>query len=289
MLGPRPRPVDTAPQNRDAPLAQTLNMTTSLALVADTHYADLPPSPAGRYYRQSAAKLSAAIDCFNSAGVQLAIHLGDLINSADDAAVDEAALAGILATMRRLHAPWESVIGNHDVEAMPKRRFLELTGHASPHRTRPLGPQLQLVILDAAFTRDGTPYGQGPYHWSDSAVPEAQLHWLEQALRPPSPPTLICAHQRLDADGNLHTIANAADVRRILERSGRVRAVITGHDHTGALNVINHIPYVTLPSMVQGDGLDQTGYSILHVAPRLRLQGFARHARLAEQFNALSV
>ena len=37
-------------------------------------------------------------------------------------------------------------------------------------------------------------------------------------------------------------------------RSGKVRTVITGHQHTGGGCVLNGISYLTLPSVVNGEG-----------------------------------
>ena len=50
-----------------------------------------------------------------------------------------------------------------------------------------------------------------------------------------------------DAD----VVRNAADVRAILERSGKVLAAFHGHDHAGNHKVINGIHYYTLIAVVE--------------------------------------
>ena len=57
-------------------------------------------------------------------------------------------------------------------------------------------------------------------------------------------------------------IKNAAEVREVLEKSGKVRAVYQGHYHPGHENVINSIPYHTLPVMCEGE---ENRYTIIEI------------------------
>lgn len=69
-------------------------------------------------------------------------------------------------------------------------------------------------------------------------------------------------HQRLDpASERRHLVKNAAAVRKVLEASGKVRAVITGHQHDGGQCKVNGIPYYTLRAMVEGPAPASNSYA----------------------------
>ena len=74
------------------------------------------------------------------------------------------------------------------------------------------------------------------------------------------------------------TVRNAAGVRKLLESSGKVRAVFQGHSHQNDLQEIGGIQYCTLRAMVEGAGLENNGYSLLDVFEdgTLRVSGFAK-------------
>ena len=55
--------------------------------------------------------------------------------------------------------------------------------------------------------------------------------------------------------GLLH---NRADVRKILEASGKVKAVISGHQHWNRMKVQNGIPYFVVTSLVENFRNDGT-------------------------------
>ena len=72
------------------------------------------------------------------------------------------------------------------------------------------------------------------------------------------------AHQRLDVS-NDYGVKNAADVRKVLEASGKVLAVFQGHSHKNDYKEIGGIHYCTLVAMIEGSGAENNGYSLLDV------------------------
>ncbi|MBN2314113.1 MAG: hypothetical protein JXM79_09300 [Sedimentisphaerales bacterium] len=62
-------------------------------------------------------------------------------------------------------------------------------------------------------------------------------------------------------------INNAADVRRILEASGKVLAVFQGHHHAGGYNNIAGIHYYTLKALIEGTGAENNAYAITEIQP----------------------
>ena len=77
-------------------------------------------------------------------------------------------------------------------------------------------------------------------------------------------PVVVFAHQRLDVV-NDYGVKNAADVRKVLEASKKVRAVFQGHSHKNDYKEIAGIHYCTLVAMIEGSGVENNGYSILDV------------------------
>ena len=251
-----------------------------IGLIADAHYADKPPH-GDRHYRASIPKMHQAVDAFNQADVDFTVELGDFIDAGDSVWKELDFLKRIEAEYARLKAPRHYVLGNHCVGTLTKKEFLEHTNafasrpdvvspvvgqrvSSSPENAPYAGPSqtplayyafdvkgFRFLVLDACYRPDGTPYCRGNYDWTCSYVPPAQQQWLQEQLRQTNRPVIVFIHQRLDTDGS-HGVVNAADVRRLLEASGRVRVVFQGHDHRGADERINDIRYYTLSAMVTG-------------------------------------
>jgi len=90
---------------------------------------------------------------------------------------------------------------------------------------------------------------------------------------------IVFAHQRLDESAP-HSVKNAPAVRAVLEKSGKVLAVFQSHSHKNDYQQIAGIHYCTLVAMVEGSGIENSGYTMLDVMPdhSLRLHGFRRQA-----------
>jgi len=71
-------------------------------------------------------------------------------------------------------------------------------------------------------------------------------------------------------------VVNAPEVRRVLESSGKVRAVFQGHHHPGDFQTVAGIAYCTLSAMVTGPVEEGGAYGILEIYANgaLRLRGF---------------
>ena len=136
---------------------------------------------------------------------------------------------------------------------------------------------MTFLTLDACFREDSTPYSRKNFDWQDANLPKSELTWLESELSKASGPVVVLAHQRLDMD-KAHAVRNAAEVRSLLEKSGKVLAVFQGHSHKNDYQQINGIHYTTLVAMVEGSGLENNGYSLLDIMRdgSLRLNGFRR-------------
>ena len=240
-------------------------------IVTDCHYADTEPAGT-RFYRESLDKLSECVACMNARRVDFLIELGDLKDQ-DTPAVEERTLQYLRraeAVFREFDGPRYHVLGNHDLDSLSKRQFLEnvkntrLSSRRSYYSFNVRG--LHCVVLDANYTADGTDYDHHNFHWTDANVPLPELHWLRKDLAKARGPVIVFIHQLLDGTGPVY-VKNAPELRQVLRDSGKVLAVFQGHHHEGGYNEIGGIHYYTLKAVVEGQGPENSAYAIVEVRP----------------------
>ena len=248
-----------------------------VGLMTDLHYADKPPTKT-RSYREALAKLDEAVEVMNREKPGLVVELGDFIDQADSVEKEIEWLKTMESHFARLSMPRHYVLGNHCVGTLTKEEFAANTKAAGSFESFEAGG-VTFVILDSCFRSDGTPYSRKNFDWKDSNIPAGQLSWLESELNKTSGPVIVFAHQRLDAD-KAHAVQNAAEVRSLLEKSGKVLAVFQGHSHKNDYQQLAGIHYTTLVAMVEGSGAENNGYTMLEVLAdgSLRLNGFRKQA-----------
>jgi len=249
-------------------------------IVADCHYAERDDKQGVRAYRESVNKLAECVAQMNLQGVGALIELGDFKDAGGTAEQTAAFLRTIEGVFSRFKGARYHVLGNHDMDRISKAQFLaaiENSGFAQAraHYAFDLGG-LRAVVLDANYRADGVPYEAGNFDWRQAHVPEAELAWLRGELAVTRRPVVAFVHQRLDADEGDVYVRNAAAVRRVLEQSGRVRAVFQGHHHEGGYRAVNGIHYVTLNALVVGKGEANNAYAVVRAMRdgRLVITGF---------------
>jgi predicted phosphodiesterase len=256
----------------------------TLGLVTDIHYADAKPR-INRYYRESLSKLDEAAKVLREKNVALAVSLGDMIDAGEkaDAATELEFLRRIDGVFAGMATERHYVLGNHCVTTLKKPEFLATVHHKGKKRSfYSINRQgVHLIFLDACFRSDGVAYGDGPFKWDDTEIPQAQRAWLEADLKKAKGPVIVFVHQRLDTPtGSHYTIKSAPEIRKILEQSKKVSAVFMGHSHSNVQTTINGIPYLTLAAMVEGTGPENNGYSLVRIFDdgSVELEGFRKHA-----------
>lgn len=244
-----------------------------LGLVTDLHYADKAPRGT-RHYRETLAKFAEAAGRFAEDQPDLVVELGDLIDSADSIEAEKDHLRRVAKALAATPGQHHYVLGNHCVDTLTKPEFLDLVGQQSSFYSFD-AKGFHAVVLDACFRADGQPYGRKNFHWTDANVPPAELQWLRADLAQGSSKTIVFVHQRLDVEPPVG-VKNAPEVRKILEASGRVLAVLQGHHHRNDYREIEGVPYCTLHAMVEGSGAPNNAYATMDVFPSgaIRITGF---------------
>jgi 3',5'-cyclic AMP phosphodiesterase CpdA len=235
-----------------------------IGLVTDLHYAD-KKAAGTRHYRETLDKLSEAAERFKKDAPAFVVELGDLIDAADSVETEMKYLKRIDKEFSALAKDRHYVLGNHCVDTLTKKEFLDAVGQKEAHYSFDRGG-VHFVVLDACFRGDGKPYERKNFKWTDANIPADQLDWLKSDLKATDKPVVVFAHQQLDV-GNDYGVKNAADVRKVLEGSKKVLAVFQGHSHKNDYKEIGNVHYCTLVAMIEGSGIENNGYSILDVAP----------------------
>ena len=244
-----------------------------IGLITDLHYAD--KATAGtRHYRETLMKLEEAGRQFQKDKIELVVELGDLIDAADSVEAEQTYLRRINRDFAAIAKDRHYVLGNHCVDTLTKAEFLNEVEQKKSYYSFDRGG-VHFVILDACFRQDGQPYGRKNSRWNDANIPQEELDWLQSDLKQADGKTVVFAHQRLDVATD-HGVKNCGAVRKILEGSGKVRAVFQGHSHQNDLKWHAGIPYCTLAAMIEGAAPDSNGYSVLSfdTAGTIRVSGF---------------
>lgn len=254
--------------------------TVRVGLITDLHYADKPRA-GSRFYRQSLTKLSEASARFKRDKTDLVVELGDFIDAADTVKTELGYLKTVNQTFSAIPGERHYVLGNHCVHTLTKREFLDGVGQKKSYYSFDKGG-FHFVVLDSCFRSDGTPYGRKNFQWTDPNIPAAELDWLRADLKKSKTNTIVFAHQRLDVSNN-HGVKNALAVRKVLAETGNVLAVFQGHSHKNDHRQISGIHYCTMVAMVEGDGVESSGYSLMDTFAdgTIRIAGYRKQKKYA--------
>lgn len=195
---------------------------------------------------------------FNARGLDFAIELGDFKDFTKDVPNTLWHLEAIEGGFAKFKGPRYHVAGNHDFDCLTPEEFFSRTPNGGA--VTPKGYYsfvkggITFIVLNACYNSAMEPYYR-KNTWNDANVPPEEMKWLEEELAKATGPAIVFCHQRLeDSAEPQHIIKNAAAVRTVLEKSGKVKGVITGHQHKGGANVVNGIPYYSLRALVCDSG-----------------------------------
>lgn len=235
-------------------------------LIADIQYADCDPS-GSRFYRNSLAKLDAAISALNRQNVQFTINLGDVTDREFERNIDS-----VLVRLKQLNHKLINLSGNHDYNGVGNERILykkldikadyysfkkkdwvfiflntnEISDYANPSDTekaQELSAMLQQIELSGG--RQGASYNGG--------IGKKQLQWLNSQLQKAEKAhhkVLIFAHHPLFPE-SVYTALNNTAILNVIENYSCVKAIFAGHRHTGSFAYYKDIPVITAEGMIE--------------------------------------
>ncbi len=240
-------------------------------VVTDCHYADAD-TVGTRFYRESPDKLAECVELMNAEKVDFLIELGDFKDQ-NTPPVELRTLLYVQVmekVLQGFNGPKYHVLGNHDMDSISKMQFLNRIENTNIDSGRSYYSfdlnVLRFIVLDANYRADGTDYDHGDFDWTDANIPSDELNWLKETLAAAPGKVVVFIHQLLDGTGSVY-VKNAAEVRQILQASGKVLAVFQGHHHSGSYSNIAGIHYYTLKALVEGSGPESNSYAIVEVRP----------------------
>jgi predicted phosphodiesterase len=261
--------------------SQESHPIVTFGIVTDVHYADIPDKDK-RTYNQSLEKLDECVTKMNEHAVDFLIELGDFKDCNETKSEEKSMIYLYRAekSFSKFDGPRYHVIGNHDVDCISKDQYqsvirnTDIPGTSTYYSYTAKG--IHFVVLDANFDSTGKDYVKGQFDWNDPNIPEKELKWLKKDLHKARGTTIVFCHQLLDGHGE-HYVKNSKEVRKILEKSGKVAAVFQGHYHEGQYHMMNGIHYYTLKALVEGSGKDNNSFAIVSVySDMIKVKGFKR-------------
>ena len=234
-----------------------------IGIFTDPHASDMELTCQNRRPALSYGKIRSAMEDFCAKGVELVICLGDLLNRCADHADDEKEFLRLAEMIRSFQLPFYCVRGNHDCQIFSEEDFYRLGGFEKLPFVKRFDDRA-LIFLDACFHEDGEVYSRERAEWTDSMIPKEQVERLKATLADAQiRQVTVFLHQLLNPDADpRYLVKNADEIRGILEESGKVSCVYSGHFHRGQQSVCNGISYTALPAMCIGE---ENRYFILDI------------------------
>jgi predicted phosphodiesterase len=270
-----------------------------IGVLSDCQYADIDTPPKSkRLYRQSPAKLTAAIDHLNNMGdVDMMLHLGDAVDR------DVKSYGVVMPIFARAACPFYHVAGNHDydIAEAEKARVPELLGMKSLYYSVERGGW-RLIMLDGnALSLFSAPRNSARWQEADAfrkksvrklaeyngGLGTAQRHWLVKELaatRAAGQRAILCCHYPvLPVEG--HILWDAEAVHDIVQQHRNVIAAWwNGHNHDGNYAARWGIHFLNFRGMVD---TPQNSYArVALYADRMEVTGYGREPHRTLRFPA---
>jgi len=236
--------------------------------ITDIHWGPDEGTRAGSQAPNLVTEIVNSYNAFDT--LDFVVELGDRIGNVDRDH-DLKHLCQLSKVIKKLNVPYYPLLGNHDIHNLTPEENEEVLDSQVGFRTIKV-KDIELIFLNA---QDPTRGGLG------GNIGEDQLKALQKVLLSDKRPALVFTHQPLDDQdvsnniyfeewerGNYAYVESRREVRALLERSGRVKAVFQGHTHWNRLQHHGGIPYFTQGSVAETGNIpgNQSGgyYSTVH-------------------------
>lgn len=151
----------------------------------------------------------------------------------------------------RVTAPRLYAFGDHDFRALTQTEVMEALGITETHGYRDIG-DWRIVVIDPNYNQMNEHRNAKQYVFGHMSPDE--LAWLEASLQTERPIIVFSHYSPIPIPNSkgqyVENIDNASEVRRILENSGRVAAVFSGHNPMGYYEKRQGIPYFVIDTLV---------------------------------------
>lgn len=162
----------------------------------------------------------------------IAVCLGDLIQDTTEHDGDIEALKFISERLKAIKRPFYTLLGNHDLKMMNSvGEVEEIIGRKTTFSIDAGGWHLVFLTTEVRCEL-GTERG-GCY--KAQYLSDEHITWLREDLEKTCLPSIIFTHYALAEDESINDecmfMKNRVDVKKIIKDSGKVKAVVSGHQH----------------------------------------------------------
>lgn len=192
------------------------------------------------------------------------INLGDSIQDSNTYEPDLQGLTYIANRFKEFEPPCYSVLGNHDMKMFDSHAEAKaIFGY--DHFTYSLDlAGYHLVFLTTTIDPSVPNLGGGIL--KSHYMSKEDIAWLQQDLAETELPTLIFSHYAFFGKHEGEIFANAGDLIKIIEQSGKVKAAFSGHTHvpylTSCKGVEYHVFGSPIASLAETDIPDAVYYEV---------------------------
>jgi len=258
-------------------------------VIADPQYADKKPRGT-RYYRESLAKLEAAIAELNKEPLDFVVTLGDLIDE------DYASFSKVMAKYDPLKAKHYKVFGNHDFDVADKDKGLvaKAMGMQDSYYSKVVRGW-RLIFIDGtevstfrypsddprthkAREQRKKLQKSGARHaapWN-GAMSEKQMEWLKEQLdtsKAAKERAVVFNHYPVLPATDGHKLWNAEEVVKLLAQYDHVAAYMNGHNHKGNYLEQDGTHFLNFKGMVEKPV--ESAYAVVTCfADRIEVEGY---------------
>jgi predicted phosphodiesterase len=210
------------------------------AIVTDIHHG---PDRGRRLGSKAPALLEKFVKAATAANVDVIVDMGDRV-TASSAADAERELRSVTAAFNKAAAKKHYVLGNHDVRYMSRAVNEAVTGVPSSSYAADAGDFRLIFFNPHRLTRRGE---------QELAISAADMKWLRGELAATHRPVILFSHVPLDnlsvKPKDSFAFPQGPALRKILEESGKVKLVMSGHLHAHRHREINGITYIAQQSL----------------------------------------
>lgn len=222
----------------------------TFAQISDAHYSSAKINTSYRLTAESGELLTDAVAQINETpNIDFVMFTGDMVNTAY-----QKELMKFLTYANQLQYPWYAVFGNHDICVggyLSKKMYLDiLNSHnknfnfSKPYYSFTPKKGYKVIGLDSIIDSRITANGQ---------IDEDQVKWLDKELsKSKNDIVLIFLHGPLvePLHSPNHTILNADEVLKVINKYKNPIAIFSGHYHTTKITQIGNVLHVSTPSLV---------------------------------------
>ena len=240
------------PQVEKAPAKPAKPAPLKMVLLTDIHYGT-DKQYEGQDKKLSSRALSLVRYMVNRMNSDLkpdfVVQLGDLIED-EDAETDEENYSIAVDAFKPLKMPVYHVVGNHEQVNLNLEQIRAKLNYPALYYS--FDAQAFHFIVLFSTSKDHT----------EIHVDKEQLKWLVKDLEQTDKPTVVFIHHPIDDQDLTGSfwfekypkfcfVEEKVEIRETLARSGKVRAVFSGHVHRNNLQSHDGIHYITVQSLVE--------------------------------------